>query len=128
MLNIAHAVLCSDIIIDKRTGQVSYFKAIERVYTSKLPLSISDAKIGSLWICDTPQTAAVRMNLVDPQKKSICLKQFSLDMQSSFQKVHINVEQILFSQEGMYMLLLNVKQSDIWSTLAMMPILITRAS
>lgn len=122
MLALAHAMLCSDIIVDSQSGQVSYIKVLEKVTSAKLPISLADAKIGTLWQSDTEQTVQVRVDLLSPDNKAVCLRTFAVQFKAALQKVHININQMLLAQEGMHILALSVKQQKGWIAMARMPL------
>jgi hypothetical protein len=124
MLTIFHSVLCGDTLTDTRTGQVSYIKVIDGVNTPQFPAAIQGAFVGMLCQGQDGVPSIVRIDLVGPDKTALHLKQFELSLTTTPQKVLIRLEQMLFAQAGMHMILVSVKADAGWKALASMPLIV----
>ena len=122
MLSIHQAVLCSDIINDSRTGQLSYIKVIESVSAPTLPVVIKGACIGFLCSPLTPEPHATRIDLVYPDKTTINVKAFTVELSKPFHKVVIKISNLVFSMEGVHTLLFSCKNLSNWKSVASLPI------
>lgn len=124
VVTVFHSVLCSDITIDSRSGQISYFKIIDTVTAPSLPVSIKGAYVGAL--CQSSETTPVmvRLALFAPDNNATLLKEFSATFTEAPQKLLVQLEQILLMQQGAHRILLLIKNEKDWHSVASMPILV----
>lgn len=127
MLTVFHAVLCADALTDTRSSQVSYIKVIDSINTPQLPAVVRGAFIGMQCQAtdNTPHT--LRIDLAAPDKTALHLKQFDISFPPAPQKVLIRLEQLLFSQPGLHLILVSIQSKDAWKPVASMPIIVHQA-
>lgn len=64
-MKLLHAIVCSDIIVDRETGATSYIRSFEHGTVRKLPAQVPPFYVGTLWELDpkskTPFTVGLRI-------------------------------------------------------------------
>lgn len=122
MLTIFHSVFCADVLADSRTGQVSYFKIIDSLTAPSLPLNIKGPYVGALCQAPSDGNTSVRLDLMAPDNTAINLKSFEASFTGGPQKILIQLENVLFAQEGMHQILISSPNGTQWQALATMPV------
>lgn len=124
ILSIFHAILCSDITTDSRTGQTSYFKVIDTITTPKLPLGINGPFLGALCQGHTTKPVSLRLDLLAPDNSIININEFSVTFTNTPQKLIVQLGRILFAHSGPHQIILSFQESEAWQAAASMPVLV----
>ncbi len=128
MLTIFHTVLCADTLTDTRTGQVSYIKVIDGINTPQLPAVVRGAFIGMQCQATENTPHSLRIDLAAPDKTALHLKQFDISLPVTPQKVLVRLDQLIFTQQGMHLILISSHMENTWKVMASMPIIVHQAA
>lgn len=118
-------VLCSDVIVDALTGEVSYIKAVEQLQPEELPIQLPEIYAAVSWKKEEDeQQARIRMRALDPEGEEFATTEEgdldfgdSLWWRSRFPLFTLSVE-----NPGVHEFIVEQFVDDGWRTEAVLPL------
>ncbi len=121
------SVLCERVSIDQDTNLASYLTAVEGINAMQLPITVQNLSLGTRWHKEEDSEAhlSIRLFLVAPDGMEEKLVDGVQSTTSRNHRVNFILNGLVFKKIGRYVLKLQVKNDERWTTVHEIPLEIT---
>lgn len=119
------SVVCTQVVTDKDTNNVSYFNVVESIPIDRLPNQVAPGfMVGTMWLNDDESPVKMRVRVLDP--KGDVRHQRELD-ELSFNgnrryRINLQVAGFVVAQPGTYKYEVAQRLGDEWRIQAVIPV------
>ncbi len=108
-----YTILCSDILTDKETGSTTYYKAIDQIMASAIPLAIPILAIGVYFEPKqgSKKMFSARFRILDPNDVEVrALVMSDIKKTSARHRINVRIVNMPFKIEGNYKIIIETSE------------------